>query len=299
MAERIVYGLALSGGGARGASHAGVLKALEEEGMIPSWISGTSAGALAAGLYACGLGASELEAVVSHLSRRGRFYLDPQYGALASLLPRLLSGRRLTLSGLLKGNRLQAYFYSLTEGKNMDEACLPLVIPAVDLNSGDIIAFTNAERPQKASHVQWEWEGRISQAMMASASFPGVFAPRRQGSRLLVDGGVAASLPVELLRKAGVVSVVAVDVGSVYEPPSDVSLPEILTHSFSIMSRRLKDCGSRGETVLLTPPQPPGAGLLTFETMEDSVKLAYEYTKRNMPAIQKALQTAGHDVSGW
>lgn len=297
MSGKIIYGLALSGGGARGAAHAGVLKALEEEQMKPSWIAGTSAGALAAGLYACGMDAFALEAVIRHLARQGRFYLDPQYGALAALIPRLLLGHFVPLTGLLKGNRLEAYFYSLTEGKSLDQVLLPLVIPAVDLNSGDTIAFTNAEHPGKAAHVQWEWEGRVCQAMMASASFPGIFAPRKQGKRLMVDGGVAANLPVELLRKAGAGPVLAVDVGSIYEPPSDDSIPEVLSHSFSIMSRRLKDCGSRGEDVLLKPPQPHGAGLLTFHTMEDSVKLAYEYTKRKMPAIRKKLQMAGNYVS--
>lgn len=297
MAERIPYGLALSGGGARGASHVGVLKALEEGGMKPSRIAGTSAGALAAGLYASGLNCSGLEEVVGHLARRGRFYLDPQYGALASLIPRLLLGHSVTLSGLLKGNRLQAYFCSLTGAKDLDQAILPFVIPAVDLNSGDTIAFTNAVHPQRASHIQWEWEGTLCQAMMASASFPGVFAPRKLGKWLLADGGIAVNLPVELLRKTDPEPILAVDVGSLYEAPSDHSISEILTHSFSIMSRRLKDCGSRGESILLMPPQPSGAGLLTFETMEDSVKLAYEYTKRKMPAIRKALQMAGRYVS--
>ncbi len=232
-----------------------------------------------------------------HLARRGRFYLDPQYGALASLIPRLLLGHSVTLSGLLKGNRLQAYFCSLTGAKDLDQAILPFVIPAVDLNSGDTIAFTNAVHPQRASHIQWEWEGTLCQAMMASASFPGVFAPRKLGKWLLADGGIAVNLPVELLRKTGQEPILAVDVGSLYEAPSDHSISEILTHSFSIMSRRLKDCGSRGESILLMPPQPSGAGLLTFETMEDSVKLAYEYTKRKMPAIRKALQMAGRYVS--
>lgn len=297
MSDKIVYGLALSGGGARGASHAGVLKALEEEDLKPSWIAGTSAGAVAAGLYACGMDASGLEEVTGYLARRGRFYLDPQYGALAAFIPGLVLGHFITLTGLLKGNRLLAYFHSLTGGRNLDEAVLPFVIPAVDLNSGDTIAFTNVVHPRKAPHVQWEWEGRICQAMIASVSFPGVFAPRQQGNRLLVDGGVAANLPVELLRRAGAGPVLAVDVGSVYEPPSDAAIPEILTHSFSIMSRRLKDCGSRGENVLLTPPQPPGAGLFTFDTMEESVKLAYEYTKRKIPAIRNGLQMAGHYIS--
>ncbi len=297
MSGKIVYGLALSGGGARGAAHVGVIKALEEGDLKPSWIAGTSAGALAAGLYACGMDSSKLEAVTGYLARRGRFYLDPQYGALAAFIPGLFLGRFITLTGLLKGNRLLAYFHSLTEGRNLDEALLPFVIPAVDLNSGDTIAFTNVAHPRKASHVQWEWEGRICQAMIASASFPGVFAPRQQGKRLLVDGGVAASLPVKLLRKAGAGPVLAVDVGSVYEPPSDAAITEVLTHSFSIMSRRLKECGSRGEDVLLTPPQPAGAGLLTFDTMEASVKMAYEYTRRKMPAIRKGLQMADHYIS--
>lgn len=293
MKQQIAYGLALSGGGARGASHIGVLKALDEAALKPSWIAGTSAGALAAGLYASGLEISEMEETVHYLSCWGKHYLDPQYKAMAALIPRLLSGRPLTLSGLLKGNRLQSYFCILTGGKKLDEALLPLVIPAVDLNTGDTVAFTNVENPEKMPHVQWEWEARLCEAMMASASFPAVFSPRRMGSRLLVDGGVAANLPVRLLKRAGAGPVLAVDVGNAYDPPRDDSLPEVVTHSFSIMSRRLKDCSSLGEAFLLTPPQPEGAGLLTFDTMEMSMKMAYSYTIKKLPSIRAALQTAG------
>ena len=165
------------------------------------------------------------------------------------------------------------------------------MIPAVDLNTGDTVAFTNVENPEKMPHVQWEWEARLCEAMMASASFPAVFSPRRMGSRLLVDGGVAANLPVRLLKRAGAGPVLAVDVGNAYDPPRDDSLPEVVTHSFSIMS--LKDCSSLGEAFLLTPPQPEGAGLLTFDTMEMSMKMAYSYTIKKLPSIRAALQTAG------
>ena len=116
------YGLALAGGGTRGAAHVGVLKALEEARILPPAVAGTSAGSIVAGLYASGMPVSEMEKVVKHLSKHGNDYLDPDYAGLLGFMPQLLAGMNVSLSGLIKGKKLLAYFNELTGGKQLDES---------------------------------------------------------------------------------------------------------------------------------------------------------------------------------
>ncbi|WP_138306046.1 patatin-like phospholipase family protein [Clostridium sp. 1001271st1 H5] len=283
------YGLALAGGGTRGAAHVGVLKALDEAGLRPEAVAGASAGGIVAGLFASGMPVARMEQAVLHLEKHGGDYLDPDFGGLLGFVPQLLAGKGVSLSGLIKGDKLLDYFFSLTGQKQMDQAVLKVVIPAVDLVSGNTICFTDSDQVREAEHVTWEWDGYLCEAMMAGASVPAIFAPRKMGRYLLVDGGVTDNLPVNLLQAAGIRDVLAVDIGGDYEAPSDRSVMEVASHSFSIMSSRLKECASTGEVLLLRPPLSSGAGLLTFEQMGGCMERGYEHTRKMLPQIRKAL----------
>mgnify|MGYP001518487615 FL=1 len=232
------YGLALAGGGTRGAAHVGVLKALMEAGLRPDAVAGASAGGIVAGLFASGMSVSRMEQAVLHLEKHGGEYLDPDYSGLLAFMPQLLTGKGVNLSGLIKGDKLQDYFFQMTGRKHMDEAVFKLVIPAVDLISGNTICFTNSDQVREMEHVTWEWNGYLCEAMMAGASVPAIFAPRKLGRYFLVDGGVTDILPVNLLQAAGIRDVLAVDIGGDYEAPSDHSVMEVASHSFSIRRQR-------------------------------------------------------------
>lgn len=290
------YGLALAGGGTRGAAHVGVLTALEEEGLLPDRIGGASAGSIVAGLYASGMEVGEMRETVRWLGSHGRNYIDPNILGIALFLPQILTGKQTTLKGLIKGNRLQRFLCDLTDGLEIQGNCRGLLIPAVDINSGDTIVFTNLFGDDlpfsalKQENVRWESQGLLCDIMMASSSVPAVFSPRRMNGYLLVDGGVTNNLPVDLMIAAGETKVVAVDIGEEYKMPHDYSIMETAFHSFSIMSRELKDCRSKGEILLLRPPLSRGAGLLTFECMEQCMEDGYIYTKKIMPRIRRALE---------
>lgn len=231
---------------------------------------------------------SQMEQAVLHLEKHGGDYLDPDYSGLLAFMPQLLAGKGVSLSGLIKGDKLLDYFFQLTGRRHMDETVLTLVIPAVDLVSGNTICFTNSDQVREMERVTWEWNGYLCEAMMAGASVPAIFAPRKVGRYLLVDGGVTDILPVNLLQAAGIQDVLAVDIAGDYEAPSDRSVMEVASHSFSIMSGRLKECASAGE-MLLKPPLSPKAGLLTFEQMGGCMEQGYEYTRKMLPRIRKAL----------
>lgn len=280
------YGLALAGGGTRGAAHIGVLKALEETDLLPSSIAGTSAGSIAAGLYASGMSISEMCGVITTLSRKGLCLLDPNYTNMLKLVPQMILHQKVSLGGLIKGNKLTEYLRGLTNNISISQACLKTVIPTVDLESGNTIVFTNSTVTRSLEHVIWEKDAPLCEIIMASSSVPAVFQPRRLGGYLLVDGGVTNNLPVDLLTAAGERRVIAVDVGSDYDKPADNSIVEVVSHSFSIMSRDLKNCMSRKELLLLKPPLPKEAGLLTFEYMTECMEAGYQYTKKMIPRIK-------------
>ena len=158
------YGLALAGGGTRGAAHVGVLKALDEAGLRPEAVAGASAGGLVAGLFASGMPVARMEQAVLHLEKHGGDYLDPDFGGLLGFVPQLLAGKGVSLSGLIKGDKLLDYFFSLTGQKQMDQAVLKVVIPAVDLVSGNTICFTNSDQVREMERVTWEWNGYLCEA---------------------------------------------------------------------------------------------------------------------------------------
>ncbi|MDW2799961.1 patatin-like phospholipase family protein [Clostridium boliviensis] len=290
------YGLALSGGGTKGAIHVGVLTALEENGLLPDRIAGASAGSIVAGLYASGMDIGALRENVRWLAKHGDHYIDPNILGVLLFLPQVLLHRSPSLMGLIKGNRLLHYLCDLTDGLEIQDCQKGLLIPTVDLNSGNTVVFTNLFEEKapisalREENVKWQKNGLLCDIMMASSSVPAVFSPRQINGYMLVDGGVTNNLPVDLFISTGESRVMAVDIGDTYEMPKDHSIMEIAFHSFSIMSRELKDCRSSGEIFLLKPPIPKGAGLLTFEYMEECMESGYVYTKKMMPRIRRALE---------
>lgn len=290
------YGLALSGGGTRGAAHAGVLLALKEEKLLPCAVGGTSAGSIVAGCFASGMEPEEICEEVLYLVERGKEYLDPDIMGLILLIPRLLSRQRVTLQGMLKGRRLNHYLCRLTKNQNLESITFPLLIPAVDLISGNTVCFTNFARqgifPARAvsdKETRWKHKGALCDIMTASSSVPGIFPPFHMSGDCLVDGGVTNNIPVNLMQEAGVRKIVAVDVGTDYQMPENDNIFEIVSHSFSIMRESLEECRSTGEILLLKPELTAEAGLITFEYMGKCMDEAYSYTKRNAGRIRRAV----------
>lgn len=283
------YGLALSGGGIRGAAHVGILKALEEEGLLPTHIAGTSAGGIVAGLYASGLDLDKMCGVVQYLSRRSIRLLDPDFFGIIRLIPQILIGKEVSLTGFLKGKKLIKLLCLLTNNLSLYDVSTKIIIPAVDIISGNTIAFTNIPFTNPVEDVIWKRHGRLCEVMMASSSVPGIFHPVTMGNFSLVGGGVTNNFPANLLLEANQKKVISVDIGVDYETPHNHSITEIVSHSFSIMSNSLKNCISQKELLVLKPPLHKGAGLLTFNYMELCMNDGYFYAKKMMPKIKEVI----------
>jgi NTE family protein len=281
------FGIALAGGGSRGAAHVGVLLALEEEGIFPHSIAGTSAGGLVAGLYATGTTPKMLKEIICEISENTGYFLDADLIGIIRSIPQLVRSHNSNLTGIMKGDRLERYLREKTDSKNIRDTNIRTIIPAVDINSGDTIAYTNSMKNlQSLERVKWKSNILICEAMRASSAFPAVFKPKLIDGMCLVDGGVTDVLPVDLLMAAGETNVLAVDVAKDYHAPKSNNLFEITSHSMSIMSTRLKECHSHGEKLLLVPSLPEKAGLLTLDQMSECIAAGYAAARAHMSFIR-------------
>lgn len=280
------FSLSLSGGGCRGAAHIGVLTALCEAGLFPCAVSGTSAGAIVAGLYACGRTPKELSDLCRELARNGERLLDFNLFGIIMAVGQLAARKPVSLSGLLKGERLKTLLRQMTDGCFLSQVPLPLCIASVDLTTGEMVSYSQRKPIHTLPHVRWESDIRLSEAIYASCCVPVIFTPPKPVKGVMVDGGVADNLPVNLLLACDAPNIIAVDISENYAPVDGEGIFEIASHSLSVMSRRLRDCSVRGERLLIRPKLPENAGLFTFSLMESCIEAGYNATKELIELIQ-------------
>ncbi|MBM2853269.1 MAG: hypothetical protein HW417_197 [Steroidobacteraceae bacterium] len=236
-------GLVLSGGGARGLAHVGVLKVLDEMHVPVDAIAGTSMGAVIGGLYASGMTAAEIEALVKTVDWNAAFRDRPPRSDLnfrrkqddREFLVRiplgLKAGKFRVPRGLIQGQKLTQMLrretISVAGIDDFDRLPTRFRAVATDLETGDRRVLAG---------------GDLTEALRASMSAPGVFAPVELNGRLLVDGGLVENLPVDVAREMGVDIVIAVDVG--FQPVGRRELNSALAVSnqmLSIMMQRETD----------------------------------------------------------
>jgi len=232
--QRPRVGLVLSGGGARGMAHIGVLKVLEEMRVPVDCIAGTSAGAIVGGLYAAGLSTAELEKLVTSLSWHEAFMDTPPVDEMAFRRKEdsqkykidfdlgYRDGRFTVPRGLIQGQNLNLLLKQqltrVLEVRDFDRLSIPFRAVASDITTGEEVVLGS---------------GDLAEAIRASLSIPGVFAPVEIDGRLLVDGGVSNNLPVNVVRQMGADVVIAVDISTPLRPK------EVLQFSATISSQVL------------------------------------------------------------
>ena len=208
LAEGPKIGLVLGGGGAKGAAEVGVLKVLEEAGIKPDFIVGTSIGSIVGGLYAAGYSATELETMfqtqewLSLLTDRSSSLANEPYKTVDSVtyifgIP--IIDRKAKGLGVMKGSSIEHMLDSMASAKGCKDFAslkIPFCCVAADIRSGTEVILR---------------EGSLSKAMRASMAIPGVFKPVEIGDRKLVDGGMLNNLPVDVCRQMGADIIIAVD----------------------------------------------------------------------------------------
>ena len=282
-AERERVGLVLSGGAARGLAHIGVLKALEEQGVMIDAIAGTSMGAVVGGLYAAGYSVSELEQLATELDWQQALSDAPPRADIPFrrkqddrdfLVKQKLSFRddgSLGLPlGLLQGQNLalllEKLFARADAVEDFDQLPIPFRAVAADIATGETVVFA---------------DGHLALAVRASMSIPAVLTPVEVEGRLLVDGGISNNIPVDIAREMGVDRVIVVDIGSPLATTESLqTVFNILNQSVALLTRR----NSEAQLATLQPHdiliQPPltGFGITDFARAEGMMDAGYRAT---------------------
>ena len=212
--ERKKVGIVLSGGGAKGVAHIGVLKVLEEAGIPIDYIAGTSMGAIVGGLYAVGYDARTLDSLVriqdwSFLLSDRVYRYDLPFSEKETNEKYLLSipfgeGRKIKVpAGFISGQNIYNLFSELTIGyhDSLSFQQLPIPFACVSANMVD------------GKEVVMDC-GKLPLAMRASMAIPGVFAPVIQDSMVLVDGGISNNFPADVVKAMGAEIVIGVDLST-------------------------------------------------------------------------------------
>ncbi len=283
----MALGLVLSGGGIKAGAHIGVLKALHENGIKPDVVSGTSAGAIVAGLYAYGYTPEEIGLIGNRLAKR---YYDVDYpGILSSIFSFMCQGT-LTIDGLIKGNIIESYMHRLTKGTKIRDAKIPVAITAVDINNTNIVVFTSCmERLLWRDDFLFVTDSSFAEAIRASIAIPGVFKPKIYRNMRLVDGGIRANLPVEIVRRIGAEKVIAVNLSySGYPVPGVSDILEISLQAIELMVFQITRPSIESANIIISPVihevKQREMGKIDY-----IIDCGYRATKSIMPKIKKLI----------
>ena len=284
-------GLALSGGGVRGAVHIGVLKALNENRIYPDLISGTSAGSMVASLYSVGYTLDEIKDIT--VKNAKGFAIDFNMGDIFSYVKSLVSRNPKKIDGFIKGDKIKKVFdfYCSQKGcVSIKDVKIPIAIPAVDINSGKMCMFVSSKTNLIDNNdIYYEDDIDIATAVRASSSYPIVFKPCVFKNKKFVDGGVRDNVPVKILKDMGADRILAVNLG--YAGQADSSIDDILeiaVQCIDIMAYQLSENMSQSANIILKP-KIYDVNLFDIKRIPECIERGYRATIDAMPSIKKAL----------
>jgi len=206
-------GLVLSGGGAKGFAHIGVLKKIEKAGIQIDYIGGTSMGAIVGGLYASGYSASQIEKIVIETdfytllqdkkTRKAKPFFEKEHGEKHSLVLPINKGKIGLPQGISRGQHVLSFLTQLLAPvdsiTDFSKLPIPFFCIATDVETGNQVKLTS---------------GSLPLALRASGSFPTLLDPIEINNKLLIDGGIANNFPIDEMKKTGVDIIIGIDVQS-------------------------------------------------------------------------------------
>ena len=307
--QRPKVGLVLSGGGAKGLSHIGALKVIEEIGIPIDFVVGTSIGSIVGGIYALGYSADELDSLVraqdwnllmkDQVARRDVFYLNKKESDQFIVTIPFMNRKNLTEeteagaggsegllrnmpSALVAGQNLSQLFTKLSVGYQDDIDFNTLPIPfacvAVDLNTKEEVVFHR---------------GDIVTAIRSSMSIPGYFSPVPYGDKFLVDGGMLNNLPVDVVKQMGADYVITIDLHHFkkQKPDSKQTIPEMIASMLSIMNGEKYHSGREASDIIIEP-NTSAYGVLSFDdkSVDALVDSGFVAAQRVLPQLRSLAE---------
>ena len=284
-------GLALGGGGARGAAHIGVIQTLHRAGVRPDVIAGTSAGSTVGAMYAATLDPAWIEKrfreFIEHESFRtfnsGELLDGRNQETFLSKVTSKVKQHYMVILGLnrsyvAKREILENAVDYLLPVDTFEELKIPLKILVTDIHSGEDIVYES---------------GELKEAIVQSSSIPGFFEPTHKDGRLLVDGGVTAPLPVSVLKKLTEL-VMAIDITNhSLKPLDDPNMIEIVRRSDIITSLKLKERIAQDADILIRP-DVLGLHWSEFGKFDDLLKSGRDAAAKTLKSITDLCPKEDH-----
>jgi len=257
MARKPKVALVLGAGSARGLAHIGVLQVLLENQIPFDLIVGSSMGAMVGTIYACGADIYMLDKMMEYMNTRILFDVG---------VPRL---------GFIAGNRVSEFLDLLTKKKSFAELSIPVAVVATDLIAGQRVVIT---------------EGQVAEAVRASISLPGIFAPMLKDDMVLVDGAVSDRLPIQVAHQLGADLVLAVDV--TFGPGKKTAINntmDVILASLDIMSKHHFDSVLTGADILIQP-EVGHISPKEFDRSREAVDLGRKATEAKIAEIKNMIE---------
>ncbi|MBC7522883.1 MAG: patatin-like phospholipase family protein [Flavobacterium sp.] len=275
--KRPKIGLILSGGGAKGFAHIGVLKVLESAGVKIDYIGGTSMGAVVGGLYASGYSASQIDSIFTstnfdkllqdYIPRTSKSFFEKHNDELYAIsLPfkKFNIGIPIALSkGLYNYNLLTSLTHKVRNINDFNKLPIPFLCIATDIETGKEVLLN---------------KGYLPQAMLASSAFPSLFSPVEIDGKLLVDGGVSNNYPIEEVRKLGADIIIGVDVqDGLKDRKSLKDATRILVQITNLqMIEKMKEKSK--DTDIYIKPKVADYSVISFDKGEEIIKIGEDAT---------------------
>jgi NTE family protein len=283
-------GLVLTGGGAKGFAHIGVLKVLEKAGVKIDYIGGTSMGAVVGGLYATGYNAQQIDSIFhntnfdellkDYVPRKNKSFYEKRNDEMyAFSLPfkKLSIGVPIALSkGMYNYNLLNKLTHSVRHIRDFNQLPIPFLCIATDIETGEQLILN---------------KGSLSQALLASSAFPSLFSPVEINGKMLIDGGVSNNYPIDEVRKMGADIIIGVDVQDGLKNRD--SLKEATQILLQISN--LQMIGAMPEKIRKTDiyikPDISGYTVISFDKENEIIKKGEDAALKVLDQINKIGQT--------
>lgn len=250
-----ILGIAFGGGGEKGFIHLGVIKALEEEGIKANIVTGTSAGAIVASLYALGMSFEDIEKTTSTVTRDD------------------ISDFVLSTEGLIQGKALSKVVNKITKNALIESTPIKLGIAVTNLSSGEAALIT---------------KGTISEAIQASSSVPGAYIPIKSNGNILIDGGILSQVPINFTKALGADIIIGIDIYCGRPLPLEENLFNITLSAFQLQICTISNIETQNADFMIRPDLTKNK-FDGFVNKKEAIKVGYNATKKILPDILKKL----------
>lgn len=252
-----VVALVLGGGASRGFAHVGVIKVLEQAGIVPDLVVGTSAGSFVGALYAGNIDSVSLQAIAIEISQE-------------ELRDTVFPDR-----GFVRGELLQDFINTRLDNRSIEQLNKRFAAVATDLASGEPVAFNR---------------GNTGMAVRASSAIPLVFQPVQINGREYVDGGLVSPVPVRLARKMGADILIAVDVSRKPGQHNGLkSMTDVLRQTVSILTKSV-GANEIGEADVVIRPAVNEISGLDFGRKMEAIQLGEQAAREALPQIRELIR---------